>query len=490
MAVEPLERSSPPAAEPGGSSRARAGQVGLALAVGGTALYLLVGLDGTLILLIALLVCAYVGFALVLWAGRQEGSLDRRAVIAASGFLLVLAVVMAPIESRDVWSYASYGRMVATYHDNPFNHVPSDYPADPIARRVVRAWQKTPSVYGPVFIAVSVPGMWVAGDSPGMARVYFQLLAMLSVAAAMWLVSRYTRGSPLALALIGINPFIVISVVNGAHNDALVGLAVLGAVLLAQRGHWRLCALVLALAVAIKVAAGLCVLGVAVWVWRWKGWRPVARILGWCALITAVLYLLGGGMVALEPLKKASSQISGGSIWRLLRAPLTSVHRSSGIGASKASELAARQLTMVANVLALGLAGLLIFRNRTKPNPAVVVGLAVFAYGIIGAYVYPWYLAWGLIPLALAWRARSTIAMALFAGVLHLGFVPDPRSVRLDRPIQSAARSLQKSYIHWWVPMLEIVAVVVAIAWTSTETRRWIVERWPRLARLSGGHHE
>lgn len=194
--------------------------------------------------------------------------------------------------------------------------------------------------------------------------------------------------------------------------------------------------------------------------------------------------------MALEPLKKASSQISGGSIWRLLRAPLTSVHRSSGIGASKASELAARQLTMVANVLALGLAGLLIFRNRTKPNPAVVVGLAVFAYGIIGAYVYPWYLAWGLIPLALAWRARSTIAMALFAGVLHLGFVPDPRSVRLDRPIQSAARSLQKSYIHWWVPMLEIVAVVVAIAWTSTETRRWIVERWPRLARLSGGHHE
>ncbi len=488
MTVEPAQAMCAAAEPSAPPSRRRLGEVGLAFAAAGTGLYLLIGLHGALLLLIGLLAVSYVGFGMVLWAGRQEGALDRRRVLWVAGVLLALALVAAPIESQDVWSYASYGRMVSHYHESPFNHVPSDYPADPIMGRVVRAWQHTPSVYGPVFIATAVPGMWVAGDSPLMARLYFQVLALLAVAAAMWLVDHHTSGSPLALALIGVNPFIVISVVNGAHNDALVGLTVLGAVLLAQRGHWRLCALVLAMGIAIKVAAGLCVLGVAVWVWRWKGWRPAVRLVVWCGLITGGLYLLGGGMVALEPLRNASSQISGGSMWRMLRAPLTSVHRSSGISAGEAAEMATRQLTLVANALALALAGLLIFRSRTKPNLAVVVGLAVFAYGIIGAYVYPWYLAWGLVPLALAWRSRSTVAMALFAGVLHLGFVPDPRSVRLDRPIQGAARSLQKSYIHWWVPVLEILAVIVAIAWTSTETRKRMLQRWPRLVAFSGGH--
>ena len=50
----------------------------------------------------------------------------------------------------------------------------------------------------------------------------------------MMLVWRRTR-HPAAVAIIGLNPLVVVSVVNGAHNDAWVGLLVLVGVLLVDR---------------------------------------------------------------------------------------------------------------------------------------------------------------------------------------------------------------------------------------------------------------
>ena len=108
----------------------------------------------------------------------------------------------------------------------------------------------------------------------------------------------------------------------------------------------------------------------------------------------------------------------------------------------------------------MGLAVLLVFRTRAKSNPAIVVGLAVFAYGLVGAYVLPWYLAWGLIPLALAYRSRSALALLFFAAVLHLGFVPDAaRSCTTSRATvwrtrsrapTSTGSSPRSRSLRWW----------------------------------------
>ena len=474
----------PDATDPGARvdpRRARAATWGVVTVVLGTGAYLLVGPHGPLWLLLLLLAAGYAGFAALVWGGRNEGALSRRAVLVATAVLFLLALANPPIESGDVWSYAMYGRMVSTYHDNPYTHVPSDYPTDPVARRVTRIWKSTPSVYGPVFVATAAPGMWLVGTSALCARLNFQLLALLSVAAAMWLVYRWTGGSALALALVGLNPFVVVSVINGAHNDATVGLLVLAGILLAERGHLRWCAVVLAAAVAIKVAAVLCVIGLAVWLWRQRGWRAAVETAGGCLLVTAGLYLLGGGTVAVEPLQHASAQISWGSVWYLARSGITNVSATPGTPAWYASQRAARQLSLIASALAVGLAVLLVFRTRAKSNPPIVVGLAVFAYGLVGPYVLPWYLAWGLIPLALAYRSRSALALLFFAAVLHLGFVPDARAILHNQSSHGLAHSLQSTYIHWVVPTLEVVAVVAALVWTSSEARHRLRARWPRL---------
>ena len=59
----------------------------------------------------------------------------------------------------------------------------------------------------------------------------------------------------MAVAFLAVNPVTVIAVVNGGHNDALIGLALIGGVLLvaAKRPAWA--GAVMALGVLVKIAA-------------------------------------------------------------------------------------------------------------------------------------------------------------------------------------------------------------------------------------------
>ena len=78
------------------------------------------------------------------------------------------------------------------------------------------------------------------------------------------IVDRRTR-DPMALAALGVNPLTIVSVVNGGHNDALVGLAVLGGVLLAIDRRYIAAGAALAGAVLIKASGGLPLLAVGAW---------------------------------------------------------------------------------------------------------------------------------------------------------------------------------------------------------------------------------
>ena len=133
---------------------------------------------------------------------------------------------------------------------------------------------------------------------------------------------------------------------------------------------------------------------VAVWVWRRRGWRAAAALGAVAAVCTLVAYALVGGRAALGPLRSASLDVSGGSVWFgprhwLAHAVHLSRHRLS--------------LTVAGTVLVL--AGLFAGRRLNRATPALAVGAAVVAYMLAGAYVLPWYVFWGLPVLALSWRS-------------------------------------------------------------------------------------
>ncbi|MBV8559437.1 MAG: DUF2029 domain-containing protein [Acidimicrobiia bacterium] len=382
-------------------------------------------------------------------------TLGRTLVFGCAAGLLILAVAVPPTESSDVWAYSWYGRVVAHYHANPYTTPPSHHPTDPWAQRVDHPYQNTNSVYGPVFTAVSGAGMLVFGHWFLTARLFFQLLAAACVAAALVVIWKRTR-SPAAVAIVGLNPLVVVSVVNGGHNDAWVGLAVLAGVVLVTRGRLRWAGLALAAAVLIKVAAVLPLLAVGLWVWRNKGWRAAAEMGGAAVVAGLLAYGIAGGTTAIGPLRAAQLHFSGPSVWK-------------GPAHWLASEGLQRWVATGATAAAVALTLFLARRRIDHADPALVAGGAVLAYCLIGPYVLPWYVIWGLPAFALAWRSRLTWLALLHGAVLHLAYVPNPEVT--ERPpdrfiLRTPLQRFQVDVFHLWLPILEVTIILAVVAYS------------------------
>lgn len=429
-----------------------------------TAAVLLRGRTGSLGPNLLLLTVAYVALAVVLAVEVRRArtghapSIGMALTGACTAALLVLAVVEPPTQSNDLWAYAWYGRVVAHYHGSPYRHPAASHPEDKWAQRVDRVWQKTDSVYGPVFTAVSGVGMALFGFSFLTARLFFQGLAALCVLCAIAIVWRRTR-SPAAVALLGLNPLVVISVVNGGHNDAWVGLAIVGGVVLVMRDRMAWAGLAFAAAALVKVAGGLPLLAVGLWVLFNKGWRPAAAMGGAAAAAGVAGYAAAGGVAAVEPLQTAQTHFSGASVWFGPRRWL---------GAHDAS----RRLAAAATGAVVALTVLLSARRLNHADPAIVAGASVLAYVLVGFYVLPWYVFWGLPALLIAWRSKLTWLALLHGAVLHLVYVPDPliRGQSLQRHLWTPLQNFQLDLFHVWVPLIEIV-IVAGVVITSVRRR-------------------
>jgi len=431
------------------------------VATGTTAAVLLRGKNGSFGPNLLLLTLAYAALAVVLFVEVRRhraglpSSIGKLLVAGCAAGLLVLAVAVPPTESGDVWAYSWYGRVVAHYHANPYTTPPSHHPNDKWSQHVDRTYDNTNSVYGPVFTAVSGAGMLAFGFSFLAARLFFQLLAGACVAAVMVIVWRRTR-SPVAVAIVGLNPLVVVSVVNGAHNDAWVGLAVLVGVLLVTRERMRWAGLAFAASAMIKVAAVLPLLAVGIWVWRRNGWRPAAEMVGAAAIAGLIGYGILGGTTAIEPLRAAQFHFSGPSVWK-------------GPDRWLGGHGLTRWIATTATAAVVALTLVLARRRIDHADPALVAGGAVFAYCLLGAYVLPWYVFWGLGAFALAWRSRLTWLVLLHGAVLHLAYVPDPEihGQPLDRLyLRSPLQRFQLDVFQMWVPLLELAIIAAVIAYS------------------------
>ncbi|MGH9917960.1 MAG: polyprenol phosphomannose-dependent alpha 1,6 mannosyltransferase MptB, partial [Nitrososphaerales archaeon] len=230
------------------------------------------------------LVAVYGGLVLLMrvWYGMTR-ALTRRPGTPLKHLWMILALwiipmlVIAPIFSRDVFSYAAQGEMVS-HHINPYNYGPFTLGAGPYVNPVDPLWSNAPAPYGPLFLMLD--GFFASASLHHVlfTVILLRLLAVAGVALIAYAIPKlaraYGRDPGPVFLLTALNPLVLLTLIGSAHNDAImVGLLLCG--LAAAKNRHAVWGVVLcALAAAIKAPAGLGVLYIG---WEWLGagvpWR-------------------------------------------------------------------------------------------------------------------------------------------------------------------------------------------------------------------------
>ncbi|MFE3247165.1 polyprenol phosphomannose-dependent alpha 1,6 mannosyltransferase MptB [Streptomyces sp. NPDC059209] len=383
-----------------------------------------VGLFGAYFGLV-LLVAAWAWLGRAVHGPRPPGT---RAMVVTLVVWAAPLVVAPPLFSRDVYSYLAQGAMVDARID-VYTHGP-DRLGGPLAAQVSPLWQDTPTPYGPLFLSFASLIARASGAELSAGLLGMRLVALLGVGlmvVSLVLLARRGGTAPGAALWLGaLNPLLLLHLVAGAHNDAVM-LGLLGVALVAARGRFPvLGAVLMTLAALVKAPAALGLLAVAVfWAGRLTGrhrWLGATGATAGVALATtaAVTALTGTGYGWIGALNTPVSPHNWALTSLLGRVTASALHGAGSDLAPFALD-AWRALGLVATAVAV----LLVWLRRPRHSPVYALGLSLIAVAVLGPAIRPWYVLWGLFPLAVAappGPARRVVAVA--SGVLALAQLP------------------------------------------------------------------
>ena len=191
-------------------------------------------------------------------AVRMSDRLSPRAVLTCIGVINGLVLLAPPLLSTDIFSYQFYSRMGAIYGMNPYLAGPHALALDPLFPYVGAKWAYTPTVYGPLFTAVSYIFAPLSVAASTLAYKSIAAASSLGTVALVWSSARLRGINPVrAAALVGLNPLTVIFGVGGGHNDLLMLVALMAGVYLLLLNRERASGAMMVVAAAVKVSAVL-----------------------------------------------------------------------------------------------------------------------------------------------------------------------------------------------------------------------------------------
>ncbi|MBG6085871.1 polyprenol phosphomannose-dependent alpha 1,6 mannosyltransferase MptB [Zhihengliuella flava] len=406
-------------------------------------------------------------------AGQAGMQTVRRAVLSWSAPMLL----SFPIYSRDVYSYLAQGRLM---HEgfNPYEHWISQLPGW-YAQGSDSLWAESPSPYGPLFLLIARATYTVTGGVPEYGVLIFRAFAVLGVLACLYALPRLaaTRGVRPAWAawICLVNPFFLITMVAGVHNDAvMVGGLLLGFLAIARRRH-ILGVVWVALAIAVKpiVVLSLPFVGLAMLHARTAeeskaiGWWPKFRV--WIvtgvvagAVLAVIGFATGLGFGWISAMATAGSAAFPYAPIGLL-----------GLLIGWVAGFWGPDPTVVANgvysffrYLAVALAFWWAFR-RPAHQALLTCALALSAAVFLAPVIQPWYLLW-VVPLFAAHREYSGL-------VVRLWYVVSMVLVLLV--------VIEQVSVAQWIDqvLVQVIAAVVGIAYLV-----YILFIDPKTARLFG----
>ncbi len=373
-------------------------------------------------------VAAAVGFILILREAWHRRVPVRTVFLLAIGFhLLVLTLPL--LFSRDVYSYAYYGRIWSTYGANPYVLTPSDFPYNSLWHLTWPGWRATPSVYGPLFTWVSVVTTGVLHSVHSVIRG-FQVVAALSSIGTMIVVWRLVQRvrperAVFAVAVIGLNPIVVFQVVGGGHNDVIVAFFVACAVSFVFARRDLAAAICLGLGMSVKASAVVPLILLTVAIAANADPERRARILAKYAVVVGGIWLVLAApfLQSTNPtlgMFELSSHDSGKAPGQLL------VHALTWFGTWVGGPAAEKPAMILAHLILFGLTvvGVWMIARRIwldpsarRPTAQVAAwGWALLTVILLAPMLGAWYLVW-VLPLAWALPrvARRTLVILCLA---------------------------------------------------------------------------
>jgi alpha-1,6-mannosyltransferase len=402
------------------------------------------------------LVGVYFGVVLLIAAWLLLGKLIRSAEPPTPrSLLLVLAVWAAPLLlapplfSRDVYSYLAQGAMVDAHMD-VYAHGPAAL-GGPLADEVAPLWQHTGAPYGPVFLAVAagLSGL-TRGELPA-GLFGMRLVALLGVglmAAALPRLARHSGADPAAALWLGaLNPLVLLHLVAGAHNDAIM-LGLLGIGLVAALGRWPILGAVLVtLAALVKAPAALGLAAVVLLQIR-AGHRPAkaltTTVFAAAATTVAATAVAGTGYGWIGALDTPVSAHN----WALT----SLLGRATGALLEHLGSDLAPFAVPAWHTLGLAVTGaaILAIWFRLRPSPVYALGLSLAVVAAFGPAIRPWYALWGLFLIAAAAPSTSVRhRVAAVTGVLALAVLPSGGPADIGQLVLAVSGGVLAVVVLW-----------------------------------------
>ncbi len=370
-------------------------------------------------------VVSMASFAVAVWQWRRGRRLGLAALVAGAVALHLLALLVPPVASKDVYAYSFYGKVQTAYGANPYLSFPDQHPFD--LWHPFWSWRLTGPVYGPPFLLLLRGVAAVVGPSLLAWVIAMKLLLTAAELGAVALLVRTVRrrgGDAAAqgwpVLLIAWNPMVLQAVAMSAHVDALLLLVLAAALAAHYRGHRLLAFSLLVVLLLFKVYMGPLAALYAVWLAAGKrpaAWAAtVARLAALGAALTVLAYLpyASAGTRLTTSAVDVSNHYSSGSPANLVRRLLAAALPLGGVApstAAAAGEQVGRLLAMAAILAAF----VLVARGlRAGADPWPAAGAFFLAYLMLT----PWVFYWHVVPLlgivaVIPWGVTSLVAVTL-----------------------------------------------------------------------------
>jgi alpha-1,6-mannosyltransferase len=362
-------------------------------------------------------------YGITLWNWRR---LDTRPkTLAWSAALVgVLACSLLPADSSDVLEYIGFGRLVSVYHVSPYLHTYSEF-TDRFASYVT--WDD-PMPYGPVVLPVFALASLLSEDHVFVAMYAIKILWLLIHFLNAWLIYHIAKSiAPdprYALFVFAFNPLILLEQLANGHNDGLLILFGLLAVVALQRRRGALAVSLALLSALVKTSGLFWFAGIVALLIRQRRWRGlVLGLTTSVAALAGVFWLLPGSATQLAVMSTQwqytedslhGALISGsGTLLRMVNRPW-----------EYDDLFMADRLIFSGLFIVVGARRFALIRDVVTLIRELALVLLVLLLGYASS-LYPWYVAW-LLPLAAltdSGRLRQTI-LVFSVSVFALYAVP------------------------------------------------------------------